>query len=640
MKKIILPLILSWMTATIIAQPSGTPVHVTTDWNETGDGHGVITFSADITPGWHIYSVEEMQGPTSASLTIENIKGARLMGKLKPTAQPLHKYEEMFGSEVYYFENSVTFEQHVLLTGGAYKIQGYLTYGACNSVSCTPPTDEDFNITGDFTAQSKTEDTSASSEEDKSASPQETDNADSIAYEADTANATTETLAGKIDGSSTGMSQDDSSTHTLLWLFIMGFAGGIMALFTPCVWPIIPLTVGFFLKRGAGGYKGTSAALLYGAAIVIIYVTLGLTVTAVFGASALNDLSTNAFFNLLFFAMLTVFGISFVCDRELTLPASWAGVVENKANSTTGFLSIFLMAFTLVLVSFSCTGPIIGFLLVEVVSTSIKGPAVGMLGFSLALALPFTLFAMFPKWLKSAPKSGSWMQVIKIVLGYVELAFALKFLSVADMTHSWGILPRWLFITLWIALAIAMSLQLMLRQKGALILRITISTASVCFAMYLLPGLWGAPVKAVSAFAPPMPDKGLVISDFEEGLTLAKKKGKRVFVDFTGYGCVNCRKMEATVFRDERIMQTLENDYIVIRLYVDDKTPLEEPIHTEYGGKQRTLRTVGDRWSHLQATRFGAQTQPFYIILDEDGNAIASARSYDEDADAFLKWLQ
>jgi thiol:disulfide interchange protein DsbD len=337
--------------------------------------------------------------------------------------------------------------------------------------------------------------------------------------------------------------------------------------------------------------------------------------------------------------MLVLFGVSFIGGFDLTLPSSWVGSVDSKANRTTGFLSIFLMAFTLVLVSFSCTGPIVGFLLVEVVTANIAGPVAGMLGFSLALALPFTLFALFPGWLKAAPKSGSWMHTVKLTLGYVELAFSLKFLSVADMAYGWGILPRTLFIALWIALAAALVVQLALGQKGARMLRLVIAAASLAFAAYLLPGLWGAPLKAVSAFTPPLEETGRIVSDFDEGLALAKQENKRVFVDFTGYGCVNCRKMEATVFQDERVRTTLSDDYVVVRLYVDDKTPLPEPLRVESNGRERTLRTVGDRWSHLQATRFGAQTQPFYVILDADGTPLAPARSYDEDADAFLRWL-
>ncbi len=609
------------------------PVSVKTSIANVVEGEAVISFDINISPGWHVYSVEEMNGPTQASITFETIHGAQLIGNLTPTATPQKQYEEMFSSEVFYFENNVVFQQRVKLLGGHYALSGYLTYGACNNESCTPPTDEEFSFSGDYIVKKETGD---SAESHPSVSyNKETDSVPEENAEQDINNV--DTPAGTYTFVGTEPREDYAS---LLWLFALGFAGGLVALFTPCVWPIIPLTVSFFLKRGAGGRKGTQAALLYGVSIIIIYVTLGLAVTAAFGASALNDLSTNAFFNILFFLMLVVFGISFIGGFDLSLPSSWAGKVDSKATQATGFLSIFLMAFTLALVSFSCTGPIIGFLLVEVVTSNIAGPIVGMLGFSLALALPFTLFALFPGWLKSAPKSGSWMQIVKITLGYIELAFSLKFLSVADLTYGWGILPRTLFITVWIVLSIGLIVQLLMQFRNALKLRLTLCILAACFAAYLVPGLWGAPVKAVSAFAPPMPETGRVISDYEEGLALAHKEGKRVFIDFTGYGCVNCRKMEATVFQDPRITETLEKDYIVIRLYVDDKTALDTPVRVEQNGKSRTLRTIGDKWSYLQASRYGTQTQPFYIITDAEGRMLAPARSYDEDAEAFLKWLK
>jgi thiol:disulfide interchange protein DsbD len=611
------------------AQGFVSPVSISSSIDVAESGEATLTFEADIADGWHLYSTEAMSGPTQASLTLETLKGARLKGPLRPASAAQKQYEEMFGSEVFFFEQRAVFLQTVELTGGPYELTGYLTYGACNNVSCTPPTDEEFSFKGDFTANNQPEELAKQPDSpDAVADPDSLPSPAPAAVKADSIAAAPLPLPQQSEG------------HPLLWLFLLGFAGGLVALFTPCVWPVIPLTVSFFLKRGAGGRKGVHAALLYGAAIVIIYVSLGLAVTAAFGASALNDLATNAFFNILFFLMLVLFGVSFIGGFDLSLPSSWAGSVDSKASRTTGFLSIFLMAFTLVLVSFSCTGPIIGFLLVEVVTADIAGPVVGMLGFSLALALPFTLFALFPGWLKAAPKSGSWMHTVKVTLGYVELAFSLKFLSVADMAYGWGILPRWLFIALWIALALALTLQLLFTQEGARPLRYSLAALALAFAGYMTPGLWGAPLRAVSAFTPPMEETGHVIDDFEAGLALAKGEGKRVFIDFTGYGCVNCRKMEATVFQDERIRRVLERDYIFVRLYVDDKTKLTEPLRVEQSGKQRTLRTVGDRWSFLQATRFGAQTQPFYVILDAAGTQLAPPRSYDEDADAFLRWLQ
>ena len=611
------------------AQGFTPPVSITSSIDVSASGEATLIFEADIAEGWHLYSTEVMSGPTQTSLTLETVRGARLKGPLRPAFPAQKHYEEMFDGEVFFFEQRAVFQQTVELTGGPYELTGYLTYGACNNVSCTPPTDEEFTFKGDFTAETQTEEPAHHSDSAVTlAAPDSLPSPLPSAAKADSIAAAPLPLPQQGEG------------HPLLWLFLLGFAGGLVALLTPCVWPVIPLTVSFFLKRGAGGQKGVRAALLYGASIVIIYVTLGLAVTAAFGASALNDLATNAFFNVLFFLMLVLFGVSFIGGFDLTLPSSWVGRVDSKAGRTTGFLSIFLMAFTLVLVSFSCTGPIIGFLLVEVVTADIAGPVVGMLGFSLALALPFTLFALFPGWLKAAPKSGSWMHTVKVTLGYIELAFSLKFLSVADMAYGWGILSRWLFIALWIALALALTLQLLFTQQGARPLRYSLAALTLVFAGYMTPGLWGAPLRAVSAFTPPMEETGRIIDDFEAGLALAKGEGKRVFIDFTGYGCVNCRKMEATVFQDERIRRVLERDYIFVRLYVDDKTKLTEPLRVEQSGKQRTLRTVGDRWSFLQATRFGAQTQPFYVILDAGGTQLAPARSYDEDADAFLRWLQ
>ena len=634
MKNFLRNILLAVWATTAIAQPHKSPVTVSISMQELQGGTACISIEADIAQGWHMYSVEEMSGPTQATLTVEHIKGAELRGALRPATEAVRQYEAMFGSEVYYFERHATLLQDVTLQGGDYEISGYFTYGACNNESCTPPTSVDFSFAGNYAKAQ--EQTVVEETKETAADSVQTDTIATATQEEGTAdNAAAADTAGVPETST-----PDADGTSLPWLFVLGFAGGLLALFTPCVWPVIPLTVSFFLKRGAGGQKGVQAALLYGGSIVVIYVTLGVVVTALFGASAMNDLATNAFFNILFFVMLVVFGISFVGGYELTLPYSWAGSVDRKANTVTGPASIFLMAFTLVLVSFSCTGPIVGFLLVEVVTSHIAGPVVGMLGFSTALALPFTLFAMFPTWIKSAPKSGEWMHVVKVALGYVELAFSLKFLSVADMAYGWGILPRRLFILIWIMLSVALVLQMALKFKGAAKLRTCVCIPALCFAVYLTTGLFGAPLKAISAFAPPLPETGRVVHDYDEALALAKTEGKRVFIDFTGYGCVNCRKMEATVFQDERVRKVMETEYVVLRLYVDDKTALDTPVRVNQGGTIRTLRTVGDKWSHLQATRYGAQTQPFYIIVDEEGKAVTEARSYDEDVEAFLHWLK
>ena len=416
-----------------------------------------------------------------------------------------------------------------------------------------------------------------------------------------------------------------SGNERSLWLiFILGLLGGLLAIFTPCVWPIIPMTVSFFLKRTD---KGAQNAILYGLSIIVLYVGLGLLVTILFGASALNELSTNAIVNIFFFLLLVVFALSFFGLFEITLPDSWSTALDNKARSTGGFLSILLMAFTLVIVSFSCTGPIIGTLLVEAAGHSLLAPAIGMLGFAIALALPFSLFAMFPQWLKSAPKSGDWMTSFKVVLAFLELALSLKFLSVADLAYGWGILPRWLFLILWIACFAGIGIYLLWNIKNVSltrkIIRAIVIIPSFAFAVYLVPGLWGAPVKAVSAFAPPMEIQGReIFYNYEEGMAYARQTGKPVVIDFTGYGCVNCRKMEAFVLADDNVKARLEN-YVFIELYVDDKRD-----------------GIGDKNSTIQREQFGSNAQPFYVQLDAQGKQIAEPMAFTIDPQEFINWLK
>ena len=418
------------------------------------------------------------------------------------------------------------------------------------------------------------------------------------------------------------------------------------------------MTVSFFLKRNKDHSKAIREAIVYGASIVVIYVLLGLVVTWLFGASALNALSTNAVFNILFFLLLVVFAASFFGAFEITLPSSWSNKIDRKSENTTGMLSIFLMAFTLTLVSFSCTGPIIGFLLVAVSTQgSIIAPTIGMLGFAIALAIPFTLFAMFPSLLKSAPKSGGWMNVIKVTLGFIELAFALKFLSVADLAYGWHILDREVFVSLWIVIFGLLGIYLLGWLKfphddegnRTNVPRFFIAMISLAFAIYMIPGLWGAPLKAISAFAPPMNTQDFNLqksaveaqyTDYDEGMAAARRLGKPVMVDFTGFGCVNCRKMEAAVWTDPTVAEILNDKYVLISLYVDDKTPLEEPVQVIENGQQRTLRTVGDKWSYLQRTKVGANTQPVYVLLDNDGMPLNGSRSYDEDISEYVKFLR
>ncbi len=668
------------------AQPMK-PVKVNSSFKVISDTEGVITFVATINSGWHMYSTEDVDGPTPTTLTVEKISGAKLEGALTHVTAPIKKYEEMFGTDVYYFENSATFTQKVKLLGGKYVVEGYLRYGACDDQSCTPPTSVDFSVEGEATLPSS----SVSIKEESDAAPPEKVSVASVIDTLDSLPVAEGTLGGK-QGTSALIwapvidqlaafdeGTDNDTSDTSLWqIFLLGLLGGLVALVTPCVWPIIPMTVSFFLKKGttkkssdeekaAAKKRGIRDAILYGISIIVIYVTLGLVITAIFGASALNDLATNAVFNILFFLMLLIFGISFIGGFEITLPSKWNTAVDNKANSTTGLLSIFLMAFTLVLVSFSCTGPIIGFLLVQVVTSSIAGPVIGMLGFAIALALPFTLFALFPQWLNSVPKSGNWMNVVKVTLGFVELAFALKFFSVADLTHGWGLLDREVFLSLWIVLAALLGAYLIgwirfphdeeeYDEIGNVVLhpktsvpRFFMALISFAFAIYMIPGLWGAPLKAVSAFAPPMktqdfnlaPEQEVkpMFTDYEQGMQYAKEHRMPVMIDFTGYGCVNCRKMEAAVFTDPVVADIMTNKYVLIQLYVDDKTALPEPIIVSENGTERKLRTVGDRWSYLQSQKFGANAQPFYVLLDNDGNLLAKNYSYDEDIPKFIQWL-
>ena len=423
-----------------------------------------------------------------------------------------------------------------------------------------------------------------------------------------------------------------SSNERSLWLiFILGLLGGLLAIFTPCVWPIIPMTVSFFMKKGGGKRD----AILYGLSIIVLYVGLGLLVTLLFGASALNELSTNAIVNIFFFLLLVVFALSFFGLFEITLPDSWSTALDNKARSTGGFLSILLMAFTLVIVSFSCTGPIIGTLLVEAAGHSLLAPTLGMLGFAIALALPFSLFAMFPQWLKSAPKSGDWMTSFKVVLAFLELALSLKFLSVADLAYGWNILPRWLFLVIWIACFAGIGIYLLWKIKDVSltrkIIRLVVILPSFAFAAYLVPGLWGAPVKAVSAFAPPMPIEGReIFHNYEEGLAYARQTGKPVLLDFTGYGCVNCRKMEAFVLADDSVKARLEN-YVFIELFVDDR-------RVSGDGKARG-ESNGDKNSRIQREQFGSNAQPFYVQLDAYGHQITEPQAFTTDPKEFLNWL-
>lgn len=661
--------ILCWLLMALFCLPMFAqmqdPVQFKTEWKEISATEAEIVFTGTIDAGWHVYSTELGDGgPTSATFNIDEIKGAELVGKLTPGAGEIDKMDPIFGMQVRYFEKSAKFTQKVKLTGGDYVIKGYLEYGACNDENCLPPTAVDFSYSGKAQAAAQAPSVQPS-DQPKTPAPVSEVKEDSATMAVDSTASAPVQLKGTNDYwkpvikelSEFGETQQQD-THSWVYIFFAGVVGGLLALFTPCVWPIIPMTVSFFLKRTKDKKKGIRDAWTYGASIVVIYVALGLAITLIFGASALNALSTNAIFNIFFFLMLVVFAASFFGAFEITLPSKWSNAVDSKAEATTGLLSIFLMAFTLSLVSFSCTGPIIGFLLVEVSTTgSIIAPALGMLGFAIALALPFTLFAMFPSWLKSMPKSGGWMNVIKVVLGFLELAFALKFLSVADLAYGWRLLDRETFLALWIVIFGLLGFYLLGKIKfphdddstKVGVGRFFLALISLAFAVYMVPGLWGAPLKAVSAFAPPMQTQDFNLyddevhakfQDFDAGMEYARQQGKPVMIDFTGYGCVNCRKMELAVWTDPQVSKMLKDDYVLITLYVDEKAKLPEPIKIMENGKERTLRTVGDKWSYLQRSKFGANAQPFYVLIDNEGNPLNKSYSYDEDVAKYIDFLQ
>ena len=682
MRKIISFLLLSFVVYALQAQIKD-PVKFKTELTPLSDTEAEVVFTATIDKGWHVYSTDLGDGgPISATFNVDNKSGVELVGKLKPVGKEVATFDKLFEMKVRYFENTAKFVQKVKFTGGAYAIEGYLEYGACDDESCLPPTQVPFKFSGvakaGNAAATKTEQPKAEQPEQKvvdkadkkeGATPVASKDSSAMmelvpattteaATDIQPAVASSELWKPVISDLQALGEEHGQEDMSWIYIFITGFLGGLLALFTPCVWPIIPMTVSFFLKRSKDKKKGIRDAWTYGASIVVIYVALGLAITLIFGASALNALSTNAIFNILFFLMLVIFAASFFGAFEIRLPSKWGNAVDSKAESTTGLLSIFLMAFTLSLVSFSCTGPIIGFLLVQVSTTgSVVAPAIGMLGFAIALALPFTLFALFPSWLKSMPKSGGWMNVIKVTLGFLELAFALKFLSVADLAYGWRLLDRETFLALWIVIFALLGFYLLGKIKfphddddnKVGVTRFFMALISLAFAVYMVPGLWGAPLKAVSAFAPPMQTQDFNLyknevhakfDDYDLGMEYARLNGKPVMLDFTGYGCVNCRKMEAAVWTDPKVSDLINNDYVLITLYVDNKTPLTEPVKIIENGTERTLRTVGDKWSYLQRVKFGANAQPFYVLLDNQGKPLNKSYAYNEDIPKYIEFLQ
>ena len=696
-----LALVMLLLVAAVSRAQMVDPVKFTAQLKTGSSAEAEIVFSGKIEPGWHVYSTNlGGGGPIEASLTVTRHDGVELVGRLTPRGKELSKMDNMFGMKVRYFEHSVTFVQKVRFTKPQYSLDCSLEYGACSDATCMPPSEVSLRKQGKAPAFVAAKGAADAAVKDaatdaalKAAALKEAEarNAaidesgadggvvarpgDGVAVDSAFGVAPQSVAAGQ-DAAAAGASLSEAdraelwkpvvkelqafgekTDSSLVYIFFAGLLGGFLALFTPCVWPIIPMTVSFFLKRNKDRRKAVREAMTYGASIVVIYVTLGLAVTLLFGASTLNALSTNAVFNLLFFAMLVVFAASFFGAFEIQLPSSWSNRMNSASSSTSGMLSIFFMAFTLTLVSFSCTGPIIGFLLVAVSTQGeIVAPAVGMLGFALALAIPFTLFALFPSLLKSAPKSGGWMNVLKVTLGFVELAFALKFLSVADLAYGWHLLDRETFLSLWIALFALLGLYLLGvfnfphddESRRTNVPQFFLALGSLAFAVYMVPGLWGAPLKAISAFSPPVTTQDFNLyknsvharfTSYEAGMAAARLEGKPALIDFTGFGCVNCRKMEAAVWTDATVADLLNNKYVLISLYVDDKTPLPQPMAVEENGQQRTLRTVGDKWSYLQRHKFGANTQPFYVAVDGQGMPLGPSRSYDEDVKEYVGFL-
>lgn len=684
MKKLISSIMLALIALVVQAQIL-TPVKWKIKLDDKGGApEKEIVFTATADKGWHLYDMNLPEGgPVSTSFTFETLNGAELIGQPVPSVKPTTVYDEQFAMNLRWYPGTVSFTQKLKVTDPAkFKAEGEVEFMACNDETCLPPDQIPFS----FDKKSIHVDPALAA----NSSTTEVDKEDVTAIQPDTqvvaeeaSELNTPDPAAKETPATTSPKASDSLTDSpnlwspvidqlksfgdatvsaadTSWLFIFfaGFLGGLIALLTPCVWPMIPMTVSFFLKRTKDRKKAIRDAITYGLSIIVIYLVMGLLITGIFGASALNDLSTNAIFNILFFLLLVVFAVSFFGAFELVLPASWTSKLDSKADSTTGVLSIFFMSFTLVLVSFSCTGPIIGTLLVQAASMGTAvGPAIGMFGFALALSIPFSVFAIFPNMLQSMPKSGGWLNSVKVVLGFLELALALKFLSVADLAYGWRLLDREAFIVLWIVIFSLLGVYLLGKIKFShdsevkyvSVPRLFMAIISFAFAIYMVPGLWGAPLKAISAFAPPLYTQDFnlyknevhaAFDDYESGMAYAKKVNKPVMIDFSGFGCVNCRKMEASVWTDPKVKQMLENDYVLITLMVDDKTKLPQPIEIQENGKTRKLKTIGDKWSYLQRSKFGSNAQPFYILLNDEGQPLGPSYAFNEDVSKYIQFLQ
>lgn len=640
-----LTLLIAVFAATVAFAAPTEKVKWSTEIDSLSPTEGVLKFTAVIDPTYHIYGMTHEIDPSlqvqPTEFTFDAVDGLEFVGQPTSNIAVKRELDEVQKLEIPIYEGTVIFSQPFKWTGkGAVDIKGKVRSMACDATSCTPPFKYSFDVMfGNSTAGvAKSEPVVATAEP-----------------VAEVSSASTTVNSGWWEP--VQMQSAEEEEQASVWMILLiGFAGGLLALLTPCVWPMIPMTMSFFLKKGRTRSKSISDAITYGVSIVVIYLVLGIGITLLFGAGKLNDIATSAVFNLIFFALLVVFAISFFGAFDIKLPSKWSNKMDSRAEATTGALSIFFMAFTLVLVSFSCTGPIIGTLLVEAASQgSLLGPALGMGGFALGLALPFALFAFFPSLLKEMPKSGGWLNSVKVVLGFIELILSLKFLSVADLAYGWHILDREVFLSLWIVLFVLLGMYLLGKLRFSHdspsehtgVFSFFLAVISLSFAMYLVPGLWGAPLKSISAFAPPLTTQDFNLyggtfrefDDYDEGMKYAQDNKLPVLVDFSGFACVNCRKMEGAVFDTDEVRDIVESGYVLIKLMVDDKAPLAKPYEVEENGSPTLIETVGEKWSYLQRTKFGISSQPYYVILNNDGAPMMPARVYDENVDAFVKWL-
>ncbi len=651
MRKHVILLLIAIAGAFTAAAQTLQPVTWSVTTESTSRTEATVVLHAKVEKGWHLYGLTlPDDGPNATQITFQLPEGIKTDGPLTPSVQPVEKFDPIFSLNLSWWDTDVNFTQKLILTDSrSHKGSVKIMFQGCNDQTCISPQ----RLTLDFQVGSGP--AAADEAADSTAEPEETA-VPSIADKA-VENSTADWWE-PVDITADMAGAQDIAPSSWWKIFLWGFGGGLLALLTPCVWPMIPMTVSFFLKKSKSRSRAITDAVTYGLSIIVIYLTLGLAITGICGASTLNELATNAWFNMAFFLLLVIFGISFLGGFDIKLPSRWSNTVDSKAESTSGLVSIFFMAFTLALVSFSCTGPIIGPLLVEAATQgNFVGPAIGMGGFALALALPFTLFALFPSWLKEMPRSGGWLNSVKVVLGFLELALSLKFLSVADLAYGWGILDREVFVSLWVVIFALLGVYLLGKIRFShdspletvSLPRFFLSLASFSFAIYLIPGLWGAPLKGVSAFVPPLYTQDFSLytggqfeefDDYDAGMAYAAEHNRPVLIDFSGYGCVNCRKMEAAVFDTPRVEEVIKENFVLIKLMVDDKAKLSTPITVKENNRTETLETVGEKWSYLQRHKFQSNSQPYYIILDNEGAALTAPTFYDENITKFVEWLE